>query len=567
MLARSAHARRGLPLGSVIIQAWPVWLAAIMLIGAAARFWNLSWDRGAFTFHPDERALNEVALQLAPNLNPHFFYYGGLPIYLYRGTAEILQVLTGDPWTAPAQFTLIGRSYSALAGTATILLVFVVGRRLWGRAGGLIAAASQAATALAIQAAHFGTVDSALTLAGVMLLWVALHIAAGGHTRWYGLGGVLLGLALATKLSAASFFILPLVAHGLRVRRGYTRGWSAALGPPLLLAVVALGTCLLVSPYYVLAWIELRNAIGEQARELNGGFQAPYTWQFLNRAPYLYEARNLLVWGLGAPLGSAVAAGAAWTLVTAARRRSGPLLLLVVWPVLYVAYIGTWEARYIRYLLPLVPYGCLAAAGALVALMRWLGRIGRPAVWAGRAVTAVVLLGAAGWGLALLAVYSRPDTRQAASAWVYANVPRHSRWLMEEGYQLLPLPDATHPPRWLRHRLLAVAAPDTPEKIDTLAGQLAWAQWLEIPDRRWSATLPRMARYPLTHHYYDLLFSGRLGYTPVAVFASPPALGPFTWNDDAAEETFQVFDHPTVRIFRNTGAFAKDTLRRLLQEP
>ena len=39
---------------------------------------------------------------------------------------------------------------------------------------------------------------------------------------------------------------------------------------------------------------------------------------------------------------------------------------------------------------------------------------------------------------------------------------------------------------------------------------------------------------------------------------------PFTWSDDDAEETFQVFDHPTVKVFRNTGNLTEAELRRLL---
>jgi hypothetical protein len=63
------------------------------------------------------------------------------------------------------------------------------------------------------------------------------------------------------------------------------------------------------------------------------------------------------------------------------------------------------------------------------------------------------------------------------------------------------------------------------------------------------------------------LFAGELGYTEVATFASPPRLGPLVWNDDGAEETFQVFDHPTVRVFRNEGRLSEGELRRLLSGP
>lgn len=122
------------------VRAWPVTLAVITLLGGAARFWNLNWDDGWYVFHPDERALNDVVRRLGPDLHPHFFYYGSLPIYLYRATAELLSAITGLDWLFPGRLPLVGRHYSALFSTAMLLLVFAIGRRLWGTAAGLLAA-------------------------------------------------------------------------------------------------------------------------------------------------------------------------------------------------------------------------------------------------------------------------------------------------------------------------------------------------------------------------------------------------------------------------------------------
>src|SRR5689334_13796888 len=142
-------------------------LGGIVLLGMLARFWNLDWDRGAYNLHPDEWALNEVVRRLGPDGNPHFFFYGTFPIYLYRLTAEALRALSGLDWLDRERLALIGRTYSALASTLLLPVVFAVGRRLWGTGAGLIAAACTASAALLIQAAHFGTVDTGITLAGM----------------------------------------------------------------------------------------------------------------------------------------------------------------------------------------------------------------------------------------------------------------------------------------------------------------------------------------------------------------------------------------------------------------
>ena len=50
-------------------------------------------------------------------------------------------------------------------------------------------------------------------------------------------------------------------------------------------------------------------------------------------------------------------------------------------------------------------------------------------------------------------------------------------------------------------------------------------------------------------HYRDL-FAGKLGFQLVKTFKVYPALFGRSINDDAAEWTFRLFDHPGVYIFR-----------------
>ena len=218
-----------------------------------------------------------------------------------------------------------------------------------------------------------------------------------------------------------------------------------------------------------------------------------------------------------------------------------------------------------RHMLPLVPFGCLFAAGGLAALAAGLARWGAAGRWMSRVVGATVVGGAAAWGLALLAIYAAPDTRLAASAWMHTTLAPGTRLVVEDKNQLLPLPAPDAPLDRYRFGVLPVTAPDTPDKAVVFAATLAAGDVVVVPNRRWSAVLPRLPAFSLTGRYYRLLASGALGYTPLATFAGPPRIGPWTWPDDSAEETFQVFDHPTVRLYRNTGRLAEAELLRRLQ--
>jgi hypothetical protein len=54
--------------------------------------------------------------------------------------------------------------------------------------------------------------------------------------------------------------------------------------------------------------------------------------------------------------------------------------------------------------------------------------------------------------------------------------------------------------------------------------------------------------------YYRDLFSGKLGFSMVKTFKVYPALFGITINDDPAEFTFRLFDHPRVYIFQRLPA-------------
>ncbi len=77
--------------------------------------------------------------------------WGQWPIILIRAAAE----LTDN--TGYTELRLMGRSLSALADTLSLLLIFLIGRRLYSTRTGLLAAALSALAVMQIQQSHFMT--------------------------------------------------------------------------------------------------------------------------------------------------------------------------------------------------------------------------------------------------------------------------------------------------------------------------------------------------------------------------------------------------------------------------
>ncbi|NLX44273.1 MAG: hypothetical protein GXY79_12435, partial [Chloroflexi bacterium] len=161
---------------------WPRLLAlpALLVVAFSLRVYGITWDHG-YLFHPDERQIVFVTarlgapwppdwhLLLSPDspLNPGFFSYGSLPMYLLRALASVAAQV--DPAMAsPRVFYVIGRLLSALADTGTLWITWALGKKLFGLRAAWLAASLLALAVLHIQLAHYYAVDTLLTL-GVML--------------------------------------------------------------------------------------------------------------------------------------------------------------------------------------------------------------------------------------------------------------------------------------------------------------------------------------------------------------------------------------------------------------
>ena len=124
-------------------------LALILIVGGYFRFLNINWDE-SYHLHPDERYLSMVLNSIRPvesikdyfntqtsSLNPNthgytFFVYGTFPLFLIRYFGEWIGQVGYDP------ITLVGRQMSAFFDLFTVILVFLIGYKLYNRRLGLI---------------------------------------------------------------------------------------------------------------------------------------------------------------------------------------------------------------------------------------------------------------------------------------------------------------------------------------------------------------------------------------------------------------------------------------------
>lgn len=580
-------------------------LIAIILLAVFFRLYGINWDQG-YHMHPDERMITMVAEKirlpskltlttlLSPNspLNPKFFAYGSFPIYLLKFSGRLFSFFNKE-FAVYSSINLIGRGISAFADTLAILIIYLIGRRVWTRKVGLLAALFYTLSVFPIQAAHFYAVDTLLNLFILLTLHRLLIFYDKPSLKNAVLSGVFFGLSLATKISATVLItaigtaltidlILIFIKRVRQVRivpkihREFIDliGWilSSFRSPKrqklitilrsvvifgLVIVVVAGLTFIIFEPYALIDFETFWKQTLEQHQMTKSAYTFPYTLQYVGTTPYLYHLKNLVLWGMGIPLGILSFVATFWLLIRLAREVPRPgkenqeakTLILTLFFIVYFLVVGRFAIKFMRYALPL--YGMLCLFSGY--FINNLSKQGKNVSKTGNKIFIVVVFSSLAWSLSFIKIYSRPQTRISATEWFITNVPSGSKIAVEHwddrvpmlgNYQFLEMP---------------MYDPDSSTlKWSKVNENLARADYIVLASNRLYAPLQKLSDcqkylkcYPLTSQYYKDLFNGKLGFEKVAEFTSYPTI-PFInvqIKDDGADESFTVYDHPKVIIY------------------
>ncbi|MBM3944626.1 MAG: phospholipid carrier-dependent glycosyltransferase, partial [SAR202 cluster bacterium] len=643
-------------------------LFVIVSLALALRLYGVAWDEGyPYTPHPDERAILQHVAELSPppagdlgqlldversTWNPRWFPYGSLPLYLLKGVQLGYEKVTGEPLN---DLRVAGRTISALADVVTLLTVYMLASRAFGRRAALIAAGLMSIAVLHIQLSHFYAVDTMMTMFAALTLFFLYRVAMRGRVRDSMLAGLCIGLGLATKTSLLPIFVAFGTAHIMRLllwvgKREEAPEFPKRLETAIQGVILGFSVCLvaffIAEPYAVLDWETFGGDWVEQSEMVQRIRDYPYTRQYIDTPFYWYQAQQFSSWGLGWPLGIAAWAGLAFAALRGMRRNHaisyallGLLLpaamlvmwhnsivlvpaglivgvalmatiplrrrdtridaLILAWVIPYFLMVGAFEVKFMRYMLPITPFLLLFAARLGLALwegakdidlafmsQRALGLMRR---WARPALAAAgvfVVLATAFYALAYMSVYSHTHPGVTAADWLRENTSANTPVLKEHWEEGLP---ELYELRWQE---VGMYEPDSEFKFRQISQQLAASEYMVFYSNRMYANLPRLPeRYPVSTGYYDLLFSGELGYELVRYETSYPRLWGVSFVDDTfnrpgvvtpgplrnykpspvslrlgfADESFTVYDHPKVLIFRNVAHHDASSLYNIIE--
>lgn len=550
----------------------------ILLLAAFLRLYGLDWDQNQH-LHPDERFLTIVtqsihwpsnlaeyfSTDISP-LNPHnknfsFFVYGTFPIFLTKFLSEIFKL------TDYTNLTLFGRVLSGIFDILVVLIVFLIGKRVFSPRAGLFASFLYSISVLSIQLSHFYATDTFLNFFLLLSFYLLINYLYSKKTYWIILSGLAFGLAMASKISAVTFgsaftiiFLLLLPKLKLKIFLLILFfGFSTLLTFRIFQPYAFSGPAFLdmhINPKFIQNLQELKNSA-------QPGMTFPPAVQWNNTTPILYPLKHMILWGLGLPLGITSLLGIIFMVFVLLKKikkllknfrnldnKNIILIALVFTSLAIFVYQGIQFVKPVRYFITIYPLLSLISGYFLAEILK-LGSTKIPKIWL-LVVSCLLFAVFLVWSLAFFSIYTKPHSRVQASEWIYKNIPYGSVLGVEHWDDALPLTLGEKRGYYLyKLEELPMFAEDSEEKWTILQEKFEKINYIIITSNRVYGSVPRLPKkYLKTIKYYKDLFAGNLEFKKIAEFTSRPSFFGFEFIDDNADEVFTVYDHPKVSIFK-----------------
>jgi len=512
-------------------------LSFILFLGCILRLYGINWDQG-FHLHPDERMLIMVAdrINFFNNLNPDFFNYGSLPIYLLKGITQLLDYLIKTQLANYNGMLIVGRIISTCFDLLTIIFIYHIANILFRKKMiSLFSAFFYVIAFFPIQNSHFFVVDVFLTTFTTILIYLLLLYSKSPSIKKTVFIVIIFAAMLATKITAIIF--IPIVWLTIIIKS------KQKLLDFLTFNFSLLTFHFLFMPYAYLNFQKFLADISLQIKMNSDPYIFPYTLQYVGAVPYLYYLKNILLWGLGPIITILSITG-----LLSLRAKRSNLFLFLLFYILYFLIVGRSAVKFMRYMLPLYPFFAILAGFGLFYLLSFRGTIVTKNLF--RFLATLGITGAVIWTFMFINIYSQPHTRISATNWILNNIPKGSTLATEHWDDGLPLYGGEN---YKFEELTLYDRPDEETKWQVLNEKLKRTDYIVIASNRLYVPLQKLSDcnkfkscYPLTAQYYQKLFSGSLGFKEVAEFA----VSPLFINDQSADESFTVYDHPKIMVFK-----------------
>jgi len=427
-------------------------LVLILVLGGVLRFSGLEWGIPTApvwrNYFQDEAWALSVVLQMEPgrgDFNPHNFVNPSFHFYTMLGALETaslfgylhdfnLPIKVNPLGWGESEGKLreyrkmfkVGRILTMLEGTLTVLLVFLIGARLYNPLLGLVAAALMAVIPAHIYHSHFLVYDQTpvfwLTLA---FWWLTTPVFKRQRYWWFAIAGFFIGLAIGVKYTNLFLMLTFYVKQWYEMKReaNFHKYELRTLRPiifsksSLIVLATAVLTFIITTPYALLSPHEF--LIGD-ATGWGGIFGARGLFYYMN-FPFSVTRPFMVGTWLMLPLSFFVLAmtGFVWHFI---RRKEADIMILSFVAIYYLTLIYH-ASPHSRHYIPLAPFLSISAALVALNIPHVLKKIPfRVANFVSILLVALPIIQTLDFAFAQVRRMDSQDTRDECREWVEKNI-------------------------------------------------------------------------------------------------------------------------------------------------
>jgi hypothetical protein len=348
----------------------------------------------------------------------------------------------------PTPLYLIARTTMALIGAATVPLLYQVGKTLYDRRVGLIAALFLTFDFVHAMVSKVAKVDAPMVFLLCLSFLFSARVLKDGKTRDYLLAGLFAGLAAAAKYNALLVALPLALAHLLRNWREGGSWLKVLNSKPLWLG----GLCVILG-----FWLGYPHLVLDPGMFWLGltGNSLDFFWSWLGfeglPPGWIYYPWIVLRAAYGLPLQFLIWAG----FLAALYRHKERDILCLAMPLLTYLMMSRFTVNQPRYFLPATPFLLLLAAKLLTDMTGKLypepaeGLPARKFRYLSAALAILLVILPAYQIVFQDYVYTLPDPRVTSRQWIESHIPSGSRVVLDmEGPRLMESSEswrANHP--------------------------------------------------------------------------------------------------------------------------
>jgi hypothetical protein len=494
----------------------------LLIILIWTRIQGLNWGF-PYLFHPDENNIAFSVNQLKcvnifsrDCLDPNFYAYGQLTIYAAYFISKFLlafDLFTDKILAISYSLRLISAVCSIIAG---ILILKITKNKTKSTAWSIIALWLFIFTPGLIQSSHFGTTENVLIMSLLAVIYFEKQILSQAF---------FIGLAVAAKPTGIVLLVFCFIER-LTSGPNQPRRLIRALSDTLQITMISLFGTIIFSPHYLINFSRFWQTFSYEMAVAKGIIPIFYTEQFRQTWPFIFQLKSIFPYTLGFPL-------------LAMGLLSLPFLFkknqaLIWFFIIFLLWQSFLFVKWTRFMAPLFAVFILL----FVIFFQLIISKFKPLTFPLRFILVIFILYQTIIGYQFLHIYQTKDLRIQATDWINQHLPKNS-FIISEAANVVNLPlNSDRFPNYRSYFLYDLDSNIVLAK--TVFTDLKRADYVIIPSRRIFSNYRQ--NFPVIQKYYqEVMKSSR--FQLIKEFTAG-------LNDEQAEETVSVFDHPKIRIYQ-----------------